>query len=272
MALLDIFDEVARNQTLKTPLGENRIYGAITGIVVENYDTKMPGKIGVSIPIRDEVENKLVWASVVTDYGGSKWGQYFIPEKNDQVLIIFEDGNIEKPFVIGCVHRNNDTHVTKSIDENNNIKQIVTRNGTRITFADDTEEEGAKDKLTLSTAGDAHQVILDNEAKKITVMDKEKNCVVEMATENGNISITAKNRIDIKVGDKISVAMNGESGAVTIDAEKFKVKTSAKASIHCDGSVAVSGKLLKLSAESAIQEESDGAVSISGKTIKMGQA
>lgn len=270
MALFDIMDEVSRRQAMKTPLGEERIFGAVIGIVISNYNEKQPGRLGVSVPIRDELENQLVWARVAVPYGGSKWGQHCIPEKNDQVILIFEDGNVEKPFVIGSIPRENDSFLKKSLDEDNTKKQLMTRNGSRITFEDDKEAEGGKDKITISTAGNAHQFILDNEHKKIIVSDKENNCHVEMATENGSILIQAAKDLELQVGDSIKIKMKGDSGTVQIEAKKLKIEASDKIGIQTDGNAKLEGAQLELAATSSWKGSSSGIVILEGKPIKMG--
>ena len=65
----------------------------------------------------------------------------YCPEKNDQVVLIFEDGMIEKPLVIGCIPRDKDSFLKKAVTEKNTKKQIQTRNGSRITFEDDENED-----------------------------------------------------------------------------------------------------------------------------------
>ena len=135
---------------------------------------------------------------------------------------------------------------------------------------DDVEEEGAKDTITVSTAQDAHTMVFDNEKKLISIMDKEKNCSVEMATEEGNIKINAKSKITITVGDTIKVIMNGENGTVSIDCDKLQVKASKNAKIEADGNAKVSGKQVTVEASSALKLSSGGMVAVEGKPIKLG--
>lgn len=270
MALFDIFDEISEKQIMKTEVGDQRIFGAVVGIVALNYSEQMPGRLCVTIPVRDDQANQLKWAKMAFPYTGAKWGHYFLPEKDDQVILVFEDGNIEKPYVIGCIPRDNDSFLKKSVTEKNQIKQIQTRNGSRITFFDDVEEEGEKDIITISTAQDAHTMVFDNEKKLITVKDKEENCSLELQTEEGKININAKSKITITVGDNIKVIMNGENGTVSIDCEKLQVKTSKDAKLEADGNVRISGKQATVEASSALKLSSGGMVSVEGKPIKLG--
>lgn len=270
MALFDIFQEVTEKQTVKTEFGSERIFGVAVGIVAENYSKDMPGRLCVSIPVRDSNANQLKWAKLAIPYMGRGWGSYFMPEKEDQVLLVFEDGNIEKPFVIGSIPRDSDPCLKKAASEYNETKQIQTRNGSRVTFFDDREEEGAKDKITISTAGDTHQILLDNENKKIIISDKEKHCRAEFLTEQGNINIHGEKTVKITVGDSITIKMNGESGDIKIDAQKVTLKAGKGIKLEADGSAKFSGKTVTIEAASALKGQSSGMLSLEGKPVKLG--
>lgn len=270
MALFDIIGSVSEKQTMKTELGDERIYGAVVGIVAENYAQEMPGRLCVTIPVRDKDANQLKWAKMAMPYMGAGWGSYFLPEKGDQVILIFEDGNIEKPYVIGCIPKDKDKFLKKSANEHNQTKQIQTRNGSRITFWDDENEDGAKDKITVSTAQDAHQVIIDNDAKKISVFDKEKNCLVELQTEQGKINIHAEQKLELTVGDSIKLTMNGESGAVNLEAQKLSVGISKNINLEADGNLKLTGRQVTAEATSLLKNSCSGMISLEGKPVKLG--
>lgn len=270
MALFDIIGAVSEKQVTKTEFGDERIYGTIIGIVAENYTQEMPGRLCVTVPVRDTGANQLKWAKMAMPYMGAGWGTYFLPEKGDQVLLVFEDGNIEKPYVIGCIPRDRDRFLKKSADEHNGIKQIQTRNGSRITFRDDENEDGAKDKITIATAQDEHHIDIDNEADKISIYDKEKNCLVELSTERGVMKIHAQQKLELTVGDAIKVVMNGDSGKIKIEAEDMAVSASKKIKLDADGNIGISGRQVSVEATSMLKNESSGMLSLAGKPIKMG--
>ena len=270
MAVFDIFNEISEKQITKTQLGEERIFGSVVGIVAANYDKEMPGRICVTIPVRDENANQLKWAKVAAPYTGKEWGQYFLPEIGDQVLLVFEDGNIEKPYVIGCIPRDNDKLLRKSTDENNGTKQIMTRNGSRITFEDDTDEEGKKDKITVATANEMHRFILDNEKESVILEDKEGNCRVEMRTKDGKIRIHTEKKLEITVGDSIEVVMNASSGEIRMKANKVSIEASNRLNLETDGSAKLSGQQTIVEGASSLKNSCSGMVLIEGAPIKIG--
>ena len=286
MGLYDIIDEITERQVTKTETGDNRIWGVMVGIVAKNFDPNstasggtnsgadaMDGRVCVTIPTRDTNANELKWARVAMPSSGSKWGHYFLPEVGDQVLLAFEGGNIEKPYVIGCIPKTADKFLKDSVDKDNQFKRIVTRHGTSIIFEDNsTDENGLKDKLTLETAGQKLQILMDNENEKIRIGDKAKEDFFEMYTKEGSGTLTVqiKSKIEIKVGDKITMTMNGESGAVSIKADSILLEASNGVTTKSDSAVKMEAPQVAANASSALKLESSGTATVSGSTVSVG--
>ncbi len=270
MPFFDIAYDVAKYQFNKTEMGDNRISGVVLGTVVKNYDQEKQGFVQVNINTRDYDENKLVWARVALSYGGDKWGEYFIPEVGDQVLLVFEQGYIDRGFIIAAVPKTSSGFMKKAFDEHNNIKRILTRNGNQIDIIDNNEGDGANDKITITTSTGAHKFELDNEKKKILISDKEGENKIEMKTENGQMEITAKQKLTIKVGDNIKVFMNGSNGSVSIEATKLKVETGNSTEVKSNNRVSVEGGNVSVSGNSMLKLSSSGPVSVEGTPIKLG--
>jgi uncharacterized protein involved in type VI secretion and phage assembly len=296
MAFFDILEDVSKKQVEKTDTGDSRIMGLMLGKVVKNYDENMPGRVSVILLSREEGEGegdeadntRKLWARVVMPSSGSSWGHYFIPEVGDLVLVAFEQGNIERAYVIGCIPKTNDKILTKSKHEKNLYKKIVTKNGNAIIFEDVTEDEGGegggagggggggnpgeKDKMTLTTALDMHHVILDNEKKMMEISDKDKKNFLRLSTdeEKGHVEITAAKKITVKVGDNITLTMNGESGAVTLKAKKFTVQADDAISLESQSRSEVKGANVKVDASGSLKLSSGGPAELAGTPVKLG--
>ncbi|MDR1605112.1 MAG: phage baseplate assembly protein V [Gracilibacteraceae bacterium] len=270
MSLYDIIDEISERQASKTETGDTRVYGVMLGVVAKNYDKDMPGRVCVTVPTRDKDKNELKWARQAWPASGDKWGHYFLPEVGDQVLLVFEGGNIEKPYIIGCVPRDGAKFLSGSADADNQVKRIVTRNGSMISFEDNKDGGGAKDKILVETAGKAHQFLLDNENKVMRLTDKEKGNMIEMQTESGQTKIKVKSRLTLQVGDRVKIVLNGESGAVKLEAGEFSIETSNQFKVKADGMVRLEGTQMTLKAASMLKAESGGMVDIAGAPIKIG--
>ena len=202
MALLEIVDEIAQKQVEKTDTGDNRMLGLVLGQVTKNYEEKMPGRVCVTVTSRDDKANELLWCRVIQPSGGKGWGHYFLPEVGDQVLVAFEQGNVERPYVVGCLPLLNDKILKESVKEKNDIKRIVTRNGSTLRFEDTPDdEEGSKDKIFLKTSKDEHRIELDDEKDTIIISDKDAKNIIKINTadDKGSIEVTCQKKLTVKV-------------------------------------------------------------------------
>jgi uncharacterized protein involved in type VI secretion and phage assembly len=270
LGLFDIIDEIAEKQITKTETGDSRIFGVMTGIVAKNYDADMPGRVCVTIPVRDAEANELQWARIAMPSSGSKWGYYFLPEVGDQVLLAFEQGNIEKPYVIGCIPKDSNQFLTRSVDEKNQYKKIVTKNGNTILFEDNQEGDGDKDKIEIHTANEMYQIKLDNERQRISIQDKDGKNAIIIKAEDGNMQIKAEKKVTIEVGSNVKLSLNGESGGVQLECSKFTVKADNSVNMESSGSLKINGSNVKVEASSMLSMESSGAAMLSGSPLKMG--
>ena len=270
MGLYDVMSDIAAKQVTKSETGDNRMEGLTLGVVQKNYDQQMPGRVCVEIPVRDASANELKWARVAMPSSGKTWGHYFLPEVGDQVVLAFENGNIEKPYVIGCIPKDANKFLTGSVNENNQIKRIVTKNGSTIQFDDVADQEGKQDKITIMTANKSHKLLLDNENNNILLTDKEGKNQISIVTDAGNIKIKAESKLTINVGDNITVTMNGETGAVNVKCSQLKVEASDSCKLETSGKLGLSGGNVSAEASASFKVNSSGMASIGGSPIKLG--
>ena len=299
MAIFDIIEDVSKKQVEKTETGDSRIMGIMLGKVVRNYDKNLPGRVAVILLSReqgeggeDEADNaRLLWARVVMHSSGSSWGHYFIPEIGDLVVVAFEQGNIERAYVIGCIPKTNDKILTSSINEKNLYKKIVTKNGNSIIFEDVSEDQGEggqgaggassgggegnpgdKDKITIQTANKMHRVVLNNESKMMEISDKEAKNSIKVLTdeEKGHIQIKAAKKMTVNVGDNITLTMNGESGAVTLKAKKVTIEADDSMTYSSQNRAEFKGSTIKIEAGGNMKLSSTGPIEVAGMPIKLG--
>lgn len=274
MGLYDIMDEIAAKQVTKSETGDNRIFGVVIGTVAQNYAPQMPGRVCVQIPMRDAQANELRWARVASPASGRAWGHYFLPEIGDQVLLAFEQGSIEKPYVIGCVPKDSTAFLNGSASAacapDNMKKRIVTRNGSAIEFTDGADPAGMTDKLSIHTAQGLHEIELDNERGRITITDSTGQNRIKINTTQGTMSINAATRLTISVGESIKLTMNGTSGAVSLTCTKLKINASGSAKMETAGRMSLSGGNVSIDASSMLKAVSAGLTSVGGSPVKIG--
>ena len=150
--------------------GEVEGYGPQTATVTDVRDPEGLGRVQVTIPV---FKASAVWARVATLMAGNQRGTWFIPDVNDEVLVAFEAGDPRKPYVIGALWNGKDRPPTAMDGAgSNNLKEIRTRSGVRITFND---AQGIE-TLVLETPG-GQKVQLNGGGKAIYIEDGNGNSV-----------------------------------------------------------------------------------------------
>jgi phage baseplate assembly protein gpV len=127
----------------------DRIYEAVIGIVVDNKDPARLSRVKVRFPSLPGNDSSW-WATLVAFGAGKDRGWYFLPEINDEVLVMFEHGDIRRPMVIGMLWNGKDLPPCENAGKNE-IRTIVSRAGSRIIFDDDTNTVALEDANLFGT-------------------------------------------------------------------------------------------------------------------------
>jgi phage baseplate assembly protein gpV len=81
---------------------KRKFYGVATGTVSDVEDPLMLGRVKVRLESID-ASDSLPWARVAVPFAGLLSGHYFIPGVGDTVLVAFEHGDVNAPYVIGSL-------------------------------------------------------------------------------------------------------------------------------------------------------------------------
>ena len=157
--------------------------GVVTGIVKE-LDMSQ-GRIKVEFPWLQE-SYRSGWAPVAMPMSGKNRGMFFMPEIDDEVLVAFEQGDFEHPFILGFLWNGVDTPP----ETTNKNRVIVTPGGHTLRFED---TEGAK-KVILQSSGE-HQIIIDDKEQTITITTKGLQSIVLDDKGSGSIKLQGGGRI-----------------------------------------------------------------------------
>jgi hypothetical protein len=79
-----------------------RFYGVTTGRVIDMIDPMFLGRIQVQLPFIDALDLS-PWARVAVPMSGPLCGVAFLPQIGDEVLVAFEQGDINVPYIIGSL-------------------------------------------------------------------------------------------------------------------------------------------------------------------------
>lgn len=193
--------------------------GTVVGIVTNNKDSEDRGRVKVKFPwLSDDVESD--WARLVGVGAGPSRGLYCLPEVNDEVLVAFEHGDPDRPFVIGGLWNGQDKPPlpANKVLENGKVNQRIfkTRAGHKLTFFD-----GSENKVVLETAGG--QVLTLDDAKNEVTLQSKAAMTLKSAT---NLTIEATGKLSLK-GQSFSLnadAMGEVKAGATLNVQGALVK------------------------------------------------
>jgi uncharacterized protein involved in type VI secretion and phage assembly len=148
-------------------------YGVYPALVTDVKDPDGQGRVKVKLPWSPDTGSDTfeVWARLTTMMGGKNRGSWFIPDVDDEVLLVFEAGDAHRPYVIGGLWNGRDQPPESMDGGGRNYRKVIqSRNRVKITL----DDQDGQEKLILETPG----------GQKVTLKDGPG--VVEVADSNGN--------------------------------------------------------------------------------------
>jgi hypothetical protein len=221
------------------------IPGLVIGTVVNNMDPDSEGKVQVMLPWLSPAYIS-AWARVM-QIGASKVGGGFlwVPEVGDEVLIGFDRGSIDHPYVIGNLYNG----IAKpfpppSVEGVVANRRIASRMAHTIQWNDGPEALGIS-IMTAPAEEPPNAVVLDNQQMKLTV------------NSLGQVEITGA----------IAVKISSEA-TLSLDAPEISIGGEDTVSLSLAGTtVAVGGTT---TASVSVGSPSTGEVSVSGAMVSLG--
>jgi len=158
----------------------------------------------------DDGQAASLWARVVAPMAGDDRGLFCLPEVGDEVLVVFVQGDLRAPLIIGGLW-NGASPSPADIESGgeNRTKRLRTKNGITITL----DDQSGTETLTLETPG----------GQKVTLADGPGNLKLE--DSNGNSIELATDGITITASASVTVnasTVKVSAGMVTVDAGMSK--------------------------------------------------
>jgi len=209
-----------------------QIGGVVVGIVKE-VDAAL-GRIKVDFPWMTPPQRSH-WAPIATLMGGKKRGIYYMPEIDDEVLLAFDRGEFDHPFVVGFLWNGAD----KPPENNKDLRVIKTPGGHTLRFED---TPGTK-KIVLRTDG-GRAITLDDAAPgKIEIESGSHRVILDDTPGVGSVTIstgggqrvvlddaTSSISVLLATGSRISIGPAGVSidslGPVAVNAPVVNFNTA----------------------------------------------
>jgi len=209
------------------------------GIVTNNNDPESMGRVKVKFPmLAGDVESH--WIRIVAPGAGNKRGFFCLPEVDDEVLVIFMNGDPNLPLILGGIWNGKDIPPLDSSDavENGKVHQRVfkTREGHTITFID-----GKKSGVEIQTKG-GHKLTLEDEQKRATLVTASGQKLI-LDDSGSKVTIESTGDLNVKAGGNLKLEATGN---LTLKGQAFSISANASGEVKSSGTLTVQGSLVKI--------------------------
>ncbi|MFD8086094.1 VgrG-related protein [Kitasatospora sp. NPDC059722] len=218
----------------------DRVAGLVNATVTDTRDPEHQGRVRLAFPwLSDDYVSD--WARTAQS-GGKGGGGVFGPEVGDEVLVGFEQGLVDRPYVIGGLYNGEDRpsrHDVEAVDGTSgavNRRSLVSRSGNRLELLD--AAAGPKG-VRLSTGDGKVTLHLDGKATSVVVHS------------DGTVEIEAKEKVTVKAAQGVSV----DAGQGKLELAGDSVRVTARSGVQLDGGAG------------AVKLQTQGQVDVRGATV-----
>jgi uncharacterized protein involved in type VI secretion and phage assembly len=247
----------------------NRVFGVVTAKVTNLEDPEELGRVQVMFPWLPKYKDSDLssnWARLAVTSAGTERGVFFVPELDDEVLVAFEHGDLNFPYIVGALwnHKDKPPEGTAGIlaDDKKKVNQRVMRSRSgHLIVLDDKE-------------GEEQIVIMDKTASNsITINSKDNSMTIKaggdlifeaggkfIMTSTGDFSLDSKGKgsltttMDMNIEAKQKASLTGgvtgglelASTGTTLKGTKVDVTSTSTAALKGNAMVELSGALVKI--------------------------
>lgn len=183
-------------RTAETEAG--RVYEPMIALVTDNKDPQKLGRVKIKLPVLSDADTTW-WAPIVMLGAGKNRGWFFIPEPDDEVLVLFEHGEMSRPLVVGALWNGKDKAPDANPDGDNPRRVIRSRGGSKVIFDD---KDG---KIVIEDGAGAGKITFDAGGKKIQIEALAGDVCIQAPADELKIvadsaELTAGQNIEIHAG------------------------------------------------------------------------
>ncbi len=222
-------------------------------VVENNNDPKGLGRVKVAMHWQKNQGKETPWIRMSNPHAGGDKGIFFLPEKGEEVLIGFENGNAEKPYVVGSLY--NSKAKTSFANGGNDKKVIQTRSGVKIVINDAKGDILISDKASNTITIDGAGAISISSSKSITMSSEEINLIggKSILLEAPAVTIIGSDNVLASSG-KATLDLTSQGGKSTMSGMESTVdgtntatiNGNSKTTVSATGQTIVSGAIVKL--------------------------
>ncbi len=230
------------------------INGVVPAVVTNNNDEEeKAGRVKVKFPwLNDEVETD--WIRFAAPGAGKTRGFYSIPEVDDEVLVAFEHGDINRPYVVGALWNGKDAppKATNEVVKDGKVNERIwqSRSGHVILMSD----EQGKEQIVIRDKSGKNEIIIDSKENAITVnVDGDyavNNGGDYTLTSKGKTTTDSKGDVTIKSG---SANITVQGSKVTIEGQSAVAVEAAKLDLKATGQLNLQGTQVSIKGSAMVQ-------------------
>lgn len=248
-------------------------FPGVASAIVKELDEQL-GRVRVTLPWLPG-EPQTYWARIVTFMAGDGRGSWFMPEVGDEVLVAFEMGQIDHPYVLGFLWSDTDKPPVKDDDIDGKVRRYRSVKQHRIDF----DDRDGKERIFLKTGGEHTLEMADKPDPFIDVStqgkrflrldDQEKKVSLHTAADPVIDLEEQGSKITIKTGasdpavelDAQSITLKVGANKITIDPSGVTIDATGSTTIKVSGSLTISGSVVTL--------KSDGPLTLQGALVSV---
>ncbi|WP_371649314.1 MULTISPECIES: VgrG-related protein [unclassified Streptomyces] len=233
--------------------GAARLPGVVNAVVTDVQDPLEQGRVKLTFPWLDDAY-VTDWARSV-QLGGKGGGGVFPMDVGDEVLVAFDRGALDHPFVIGGLYNGRDKPTVNDVPLHHGLKKQASRHtlsdrkGNRVDLL--SQQSGRrKQGVRIATGNDKLTINLDRTETEITVdsagavrIKGGRSVSVEAGTD---LTLRAKRNVSIRGGGSISiqgsglVSLRSLGGVVGVSAASvLDIKAGAAATVFAPAGVQI---------------------------------
>jgi uncharacterized protein involved in type VI secretion and phage assembly len=225
----------------------------LVGLVTDLNDPKSWGRIKVKLPTLGGLV-QTGWARVLLPSGGASTGLVVPHQVGDEVVVGFEEGDLERPVVLGAVHGGSDKPpaATKADGGQAQVAGLTSR-ANHVLVVDDSED-AAKKGLRFDHS-DAHKLHVTAEGISLTA---EKSKPIKLVAGQSSIELDGQGNVTIK-GMKVSIEAQTD---LELKGTQLKGQAQATMSLQAQGTA-------ELKANGMVTVESSGQTAVKGTIVQI---
>lgn len=247
------------------------VFPGVASGVVTAVDEQL-GRVLLNLPWLDD-QTETHWARVATFMAGNGRGSWFMPEVGDEVLVAFEFGQIDFPYVVGFLWSDVDKPPVKDDDIDGKVRRYRSVKQHRLDFDDRDGDEsivlktGGGHTLEMADKPDPFVEIATEGKRLLRLDDKEKTISlhtaaapkIDLEEQGPKISMTTGTpSVEL---DAASITLKVGGNKVVIDPSGVTIDATGTTTIKVNGALTISGTVVTL--------KSDGPLVLQGALVNV---